>query len=103
MTVALALEYIPDRMKKFGYEKYDIDFRHFVLQPSETKVVDSFNQFYLLVSELSNISISSYTGDYDLSNPGIDEQTYEHQGLIFITNNGSSTAHIQFIQLIPNE
>jgi len=103
MTIALAIEYIPNRMKDFGFEQYALDFRHFVLQPSETKVVSAFNQFYLLISELSNISITSYTGDYDLSNPGIDEQTYEHQGLMIITNNGSSPAHIQFIHLTPND
>lgn len=103
MNVALALEYIPNRMKDFGYEQYALDFRHFVIQPGETKVIASFNQFYLLISELSNITISSYSGDYDLSNAAIDEQTYEHQGLIFLTNNGKSTAHIQFIHLTPND
>lgn len=103
MTIAIAIEFIPIRMKDYGFTEYDEQFRHFVLRPSETRIIESYNQFYFLIEENPNISISSYTGDYDLAYPGIDEQTYEHQGFITITNNGSSISHVQFIHLIPKE
>ena len=38
MTIELAIEYIPRRMKALGYgNDYNIRFRHFVLQPKERK------------------------------------------------------------------
>ena len=103
MTIALAIEYIPIWMKNFGHEFYDERPRQFVLQAGETKILESYNHFFILVDEFSNISITSYLGDYDLSNPAIDEQTYEHQGFISMTNNGSSPLRVRFIHLIPKE
>jgi len=103
MTIALAIEFIPIRMKEYGISEYGEQYHHFVIQPSKTKIIEGFNHFWFLMDENPNISITSYSGDYDLSNPAIDEQTYEHQGLIVITNNGSSPANIRFMQIIPNE
>lgn len=101
MTIALAIEYIPRRMKDLGIADYYLRFRHFVLQAGEKIELDANNQFYILVDEVSDINISSDFGLYDLSDPSTNEQSYEHQGSISITNYASESTHIRFIQIIP--
>jgi hypothetical protein len=45
-----------------GIEDYYLRFRHFVLQAGERKDIEADNQFYILVEEVSDISISSDFG-----------------------------------------
>jgi hypothetical protein len=101
MTIALAIEYIPRRMKDLGIADYYLRFRHFVLQTAEKIELDANNQFYILVEEVADINISSDFGFYDLSDPMVNEQSYEHQGSISITNYAAGSTHIRFIQVIP--
>ena len=102
MTIALAIEYIPRRMKDLGIgSDYYLRFRHFVLQPNEKIDLNADNQFFILVDEVAEVSISSDFGLYDLSDPNTNEQSYEHQGSISITNNTTSRTHVRFIQVIP--
>lgn len=102
MTINLALEYIPRRMKELGYQSdYFIRFRHLVLQPNEEKIIDAFNQFFYLVEEAENVKVESETGVFDLSESSTNEMQYEHQSKIFITNYLSSKNHLRFIQVIP--
>lgn len=102
MNIALALEYIPRRMKELGYgSDYYIRFRHFVLQPSEKLEIDAYNQFYILVEEINDASVMSDFGLFDIAEEKTNEQTYEHQGEIKINNYSSRINHIRFIQVIP--
>lgn len=103
MTTALALEYIPRRMEELGYGKqYHIRFKHMVLQPLELLEILAYNQFYILVEDPPpNVSVMSDFGMYDLSFGATNEQSYEHQGLIFINNYEASNIHLRFIQVIP--
>lgn len=102
MTIALAIEYIPRRMKDLGIgSEYYLRFRHYVLQPAEIVEIDAYNQFFILVDEVSEISIVSDFGLYDLSDPNTNEQSYEHQGTITLQNNSAATSSIRFIQIIP--
>ncbi len=102
MTIALAIEYIPRRMNDLGIgNNYYLRFRHFVLQPSETLELDGHNQFFLLVDDNSDLSISSDFGFYDITYPNTNEQVYEHQGHITITNYSPTHNHVRFIQIIP--
>ena len=102
MTIALAIEYIPRRMKDLGIDSdYYLRFRHFVLQAGEKIELDAHNQFFILVDEISDVSITSDFGLYDLSDPNTNEQIYEHQGSIAINNYAQSNTHIRFIQIIP--
>ncbi len=102
MTIALALEYIPRRMKELGHgNNYYIRFRHMVLQANEERNIDACNQFYILVEEAVDASVVSDFGLFDLTLENTNEQTYEHQGAITITNYLSSINHIRFIQVIP--
>lgn len=102
MNIQLAIEYIPRRMKELGFgSDYYLNFRHFVLQPKEQVSIDAYNQFFILVEEASEVTITSDFGLYDLANPNTNEQRYEHQGTISITNNLPNQTHIKFIQIIP--
>jgi hypothetical protein len=102
MTVNLALEYIPRRMRELGIgSRYYLRFRHFVLKPSETVKIDSTNQFYILIEEAADVSVVSDFGVFDLSQNNINEMLYEHQGQITITNYLKTINHLRFIQVIP--
>lgn len=102
MTIALALEYIPRRMKELGYgTNYYIRFRHLVLQPNEHLDIEAYNQFYIMVDEPDKVNITSEFGIYDLSVDKTNEQLYEHQGFISIQNYSKAVNHIRFIQVIP--
>jgi hypothetical protein len=103
MTTALALEYIPRRMEELGYGKnYYIRFRHLTLQAGELLELEAYNQFYILVEDPPvSISVISDFGMYDLSFGKTNEQSYEHQGVIYINNYSTTTNHLRFIQVIP--
>ncbi len=101
MTPDIAHEYISRRMKDLGVGDYYLQLKHFALEPEETKFIDAYNQFFVLTHEVSEVSINSDFGQYDLSDSNINEHSYEHQGAISITNNSQSRAFVRFIQIIP--
>lgn len=104
MTVNLALEYIPRRMKELGYgNNYILRFRHFTLSPSEKRIITSLaGEFFLLVEENFYLRIESETGIYDLGAKNSNEMQYEHQGEIALINSDSENfIHTKFIQVIP--
>jgi hypothetical protein len=102
MTVALALEYIPRRMKELGYgTAYSIRFRHLVLRPGEKRKINGYGEIFLLVNATSDITIKSEFGIYDPVSEAINELQYEHQGMIRVRNYSSQQQAVQFIQLIP--
>lgn len=102
MNIALALEYIPRRMRELGHgNNYTIKYRHIVLTASETLSIEAGNDIYLLVEENSGITISSELGVYDLSDQGLNELIHEHQGSITITNNSKDQARVKLIQIVP--
>ena len=102
MNIALAIEYIPRRMKDLGVgDNYFLRFRHLVLQPGETMELDAHNEFFLLIDDNSDLSITSEFGFYDITYPNTNEQVYEHQGQITITNYSPGYNHVRFIQIIP--
>jgi hypothetical protein len=102
MTIALAIEYIPRRMRDLGFgDNYYIRFKHLIIQPITTIDIEADNQFYILVDEVTDITITSDSGIYDLSDTRVNEQCYEHQGSIAIENQASQFKHVRFIQVIP--
>lgn len=103
MTIAVAIEYLPRRMRQLGYgaDEYYFRFRHLVLQPLETVEFEFYKEFFLLVEDISNVNIESYTGMFDLDYPAINELQYEHQGLVTVKNKGDYVNHVHFIQVIP--
>jgi hypothetical protein len=102
MTVNLAIEYIPRRMRELGYaDDYHLRFRHIFLQPAEQRVLTSYGQLFLLVEPPDDVRVESDLGLFDLSELGVDEYQYEHRGTITITNLSGLPSHVRFIQVIP--
>ena len=102
MTTNFALEYIPRRMQELGVNNnYLLKFRHLVIQPNDKVIVDAYNEYFLLVQAGNDLKVNSEFGVYDLFDTGINEQQYEHQGKITITNTSKILKHIKFIQIIP--
>lgn len=102
MTTALALEYIPRRMNELGFgSNYYIRFRHLLLPPNQTLEINAYNQFYILLDEATHFQIESDMGFYDLAQHKTNEQSYEHQGLIRISNYAATSNTVRFIQVIP--
>jgi hypothetical protein len=102
MTINLALEYIPRRMEELGFgNEYYLRFRHLVMQPSEEREMQAYNQFFILAEEAVDVKVESEFGIFDLSLKNANEMLYEHQGLIRIKNLASGINHIRFIQVIP--
>ena len=102
MTIKLALEYIPGRMKELGYgDDYSIQFRHFVLPAKEEIKVNAENQLLLLIEPVDTVSVESDAGIFDVTIDYVNELQYEHQGSVRIRNYAAITQHARFIQVIP--
>jgi hypothetical protein len=101
MTINLALEYIPRRMKELGYENYTIRFRHWVVKQAEQIEIDGINHIYLLIEPPETVTVESDFGLFDMSNNNINEYQYEHQGTITISSYAAEVQHIRMIQVIP--
>lgn len=102
MTTDFALEYITRMMQDLGVNNnYLLKFRHLVIQPNDLVIIDGYNEYFLLVYADNYLKVCSEFGVYDLSDNGINEQQYEHQGEITITNDSAIPKHIKFIQVIP--
>ena len=103
MTQEFALAYIPERMAELGFGKNYLPpkFRHFSLYAGETRTIDAYNEYFMLTEADIEISVSSEFGAYDLNDDTINEQLYEHQGKIVMTNKAKTVKQIVFIQVIP--
>ena len=102
MTINFALAYIPKKMLELGInDQYIIQFRHLVIQPNDILNINAYNEYYLLIQAGNDLKVVSEFGIYDLFDATINEQQYEHQGKITITNPSDSIKYIKFIQVIP--
>lgn len=103
MTEDFAIRYIPDRMQELGHENNYLTpkQRHLSLYAGEVRTIDAYNEYFYLIYADSGLSVSSEFGSYDVSDDRINEQQYEHQGKIVITNKTKSLKHIIFYQVIP--
>jgi hypothetical protein len=105
MTINLALEYIPRKMRELGYgDNYILRFRNFNIPEDEAMTLNAFSgEFFLLIEESDFITIESDTGLYDLSDKYTNEHQYEHHGEILITNKSVDNFRtVKFIHVIPS-
>lgn len=103
MTIDLALEYIPRRLAELGHKDgFHMRFRHFSMRGEEKIQIAVYNEFFVLIEDVSEVRISSDTGVYDLTATNVNEMQYEHQGAIEIINQSVTITHVRFIQVIPN-
>jgi hypothetical protein len=102
MDTSLINEYVSRRMKDLGFgNDYYTRLKHYVFQPGQSIEIDAHNQYFILIGETSEISIVSDFGIYDLSDPTINEQYHEHQGIITLTNYAPYITQVHFLQVIP--
>ena len=102
MTIDLALEYIPRRMKELGFDSdYHIRLKHLVLSSLEKRTVEAYRELIIVVEIGANLKVESYTGYVDTGDFNTNEYQYEHQGLVIITNKSGSANTIKYIQVIP--
>jgi hypothetical protein len=103
MTVQLALEYIPRRMRELGYcDRYLIRFRHLRLLPGEQRWMQAYNQLLILIEPPEGgVIIQSDGGYFDISDDNSTELQYEHQGELLVVNQSPVVTHVRFIQVIP--
>lgn len=102
MTETLAFEIAARRMKDRGIgTEYYTCFEHYVLQPNTTMEIDAYNQLFILLEDVSDVSVVSDFGIYDLGDLTVNELHHEHQGSIFINNYAATIKHIKFLQIIP--
>jgi len=102
MNADIATYLIPRDLHKLGYDEnnYITGFIDFAVQGGTTVHAKAENEFYYLIDQPVNVTISSEFGVYDLSDKGINKQQHIHQGKITITNNDVNVISVQFIQVI---
>ena len=102
MTQEFALLHIPSRMQELGHgtNYFTPTPQHYSLQAGEVRSIDAYNAYFFLTSADADISVRSEFGMYDLNNPLLNQQLYEHEGKIIITNTSRNLRHVQFIQVI---
>ena len=103
MTEALALEYIPLRMKELGHAGYTLRLRHFLLGAKKKMKLHGEGQLFILVEPDCTVRVDSDGGVFDLTAANINELSYEHQGNIRIRNYSSVQVSVKFIQVIPKD
>jgi hypothetical protein len=88
-------------MAELGHEgNYHIRFRHFVLAPMETRVIEQGLQLFVLADMVENLRIESEMGIYDLLEVAANELQYEHRGSIQLSNYSPNALHVKMIQVI---
>jgi hypothetical protein len=100
MTEQFIYEHIKQRTKDLGYSNYRVSQRDLTINADAVLKIKAFNQFYYILQADPGLSISSENGEYDKQNPMIEENVYDHTGVIEITNNSDTDKSIQFIYLI---
>ena len=103
MTQEFALLHIPRRMEELGHgNNYFTPMpQHYSLYAGEVRTIDAYNEYFFLTNADNDISISSEFGMFDVTDDSLNQQLYEHQGKIIITNKSRNLRHVQFIQVIP--
>lgn len=100
MELNFAIAYIPHRMKELGFSHYTMRYRTVRVLKTKTISIDPGNSILLAINPSSLISIKSKAGIFKLDD-SVNEQQYEHRGLTKVRNDGSLTAFVVFIQVIP--
>ncbi len=103
MTQEFALLHIPHRMEELGHgtNYFTPKHIHFSLYAGEVRTIDAYNEYLFLTACDTDVAVSSEFGNYDTSNDKINQQLYEHQGKITLSNKSRNLRHVQFIQVIP--
>jgi len=103
MTEGLAIEIAAQKMCELGIGKdYLLRYRHFLVEPSGTRVIKGDNHLYILLTPETDARVNSKNGIYDARDIAINEMQYLHSGEITLFNqNPKVLVSIKFLQVIP--
>jgi hypothetical protein len=102
MTEGVAIEMARSLMSEHGKcgADYLIRYRHLRLKPAEIRVLKASNEYYIVATNETIISVRSKAGVFDLNNTEVNEQQHIHRGQITLHNATKSFNDITFIQII---
>lgn len=102
MTEGMAIEVAKHQMRDMNVGcKYLLRFRHLILKPGETRILESASELILLISPVSNIRVQSSAGFYELTNTP-NELQYVHSGRVQIVNlEAKLFTHVKILHVIP--
>lgn len=100
MTEQFILVYVPERIRKLGYQKYHIRYKDFNIPPSATMVLAAYNELYFVIGDPQDISIESSYGVYDTTGDPTASNVHEHRGEITVSNRGDEPRRVKFVQVI---
>jgi hypothetical protein len=104
MEEGTAIAVAKGKMKEIGIgDEFILRYRHFRLDPQETRVVKADNQYFILIYPYFNVKVKSKRGLYDMDDDGINELSHLHSGSIEITNQTNVRMDAKFLQVIPLE
>lgn len=92
-------EFVKQKVKQLTAHKgYQLHFKHLVLLPNETMIIQAGTDVYLLTDIVDDVRLESDTGLFDWASGQSNEQVYEHRGVLHIENLSNQPNHIPFIQ-----
>jgi len=100
MTESYILHYTPIRIRELGFEAHRIRYRDLVIEGDSKLIIPAYNELYFIVDDPPGLIIESAYGMYDSTEDPLADNVHEHRGEIVITNPGTGSRKIKFIQVI---
>ena len=100
MSEEFALQYIPQRVRERGYDRYRLEFQSLQLAPGEEREITAYNELWLLLEADEGIIIRSDYGLYSVRDEQAPENVHEHADQILIRNASHLVQRVQFIQVV---
>ena len=99
MTEDFILNYIPQRMRALGYEKYHLRYRDLIIEANDSLSIAAYNEVFFIIGDPPGIVVASDYGLYDSIDPPV-ENIHQHRGEILVSNPGNEKRRIKFLQVI---
>jgi len=100
MNELCPITYAKARVQERGYDKCRLVFRDLQLQPNALRILNAYNEVWILLDADIGIRVESDYGVYDYSKEGLTEQIHEHADRITLVNSVNITQKIKFLQVL---
>ncbi len=94
------ITYAKARVLERGYSEYRLVFRDLQLQPNATRILNAYNELWILLDADIGIRVASDYGVYDYNKEGLSEQIHEHADRITLVNSVNIIQKIKFLQVL---
>lgn len=98
-TIAIAIA--KSKMDELNVENYILRHRHIRLDGSEERILDAQNEWFIIITQTSFVTVKSKVGIYDLQDTALREIQHLHTGKITLNNSYHQSTTVVFLQLIP--